>query len=158
MKKTITITESQLKEMVKNSLMEYSRHLNEAESEGWVVETDEAEEAYNLAVQEWGEEETNAMIIRCLGYTALSECLAYIFRMNDFRKWPEYQAKKEEDDIHESKDDFEAAKYNGKWSVFDKVSRTYSNIGVGKKKATEKAKELNQPIRKSNNASSQIQK
>jgi len=98
MKKQIKLTKSQLTEMVKNSLMEYAKHLNEAESEGWVVETDEAEDAYKLAVQEWGEEETNAMIVRCLGYTALSECLAYIFRMNDFRKWSEYQARKAESD------------------------------------------------------------
>lgn len=44
-----------------------------------------------------------------------------------------------------SENGFEAAKYEGKWSVFDKNSRTFSNIGIGKKKATEKAKELNSP-------------
>ena len=45
--------------------------------------------------------------------------------------------------LNEGKNDFEAAKYQGKWSVFDNGSRTYSHIGVGKKKATAKAKELN---------------
>ncbi len=41
--------------------------------------------------------------------------------------------------------DFEPAKYQGKWSVYDKTSRTYSNIGVGKKNAVKKAEELNKP-------------
>lgn len=45
--------------------------------------------------------------------------------------------------LKEGKNDFEAAKYQGKWSVFDKGSKTFSHIGVGKKKASAKAKELN---------------
>ena len=45
--------------------------------------------------------------------------------------------------LNEGKNDFEAAKYQGKWSIFDNGSRTYSHIGVGKKKAIAKAKELN---------------
>ena len=45
--------------------------------------------------------------------------------------------------LKEKQDDFEPAKYQGKWSVYDKKSRTFSNIGVGKKKAHSKAQELN---------------
>lgn len=46
---------------------------------------------------------------------------------------------------YKGKNDFEPAKYQGKWSVYDKTSRTYSNIGVGKKNAVKKAEELNKP-------------
>lgn len=45
--------------------------------------------------------------------------------------------------LNEGKDDFEAGKYQGKWSVFSKPSRTFSHIGIGKKKAIKKARELN---------------
>ena len=38
---------------------------------------------------------------------------------------------------------WEPAKYHGKWSVFDRVSNTFSHIGKGKKFCTEKARELN---------------
>ena len=40
-------------------------------------------------------------------------------------------------------DNFEVAKYNGKWSIFDKISKTFSCIGMGKKYCTERVKELN---------------
>lgn len=39
--------------------------------------------------------------------------------------------------------DFEAAKYGNKWAVFDKVSKTFSFIGCGKRFCQKKAKELN---------------
>lgn len=45
--------------------------------------------------------------------------------------------------LKETKNSFEAAKYQGKWSVFDKDSKTFSHIGVGKRNASKKAKELN---------------
>ena len=38
---------------------------------------------------------------------------------------------------------FEVAKYNGKWAVFDKVSRTYTYIGKGRKFCENKSSELN---------------
>ena len=43
-----------------------------------------------------------------------------------------------------SKDNWEAAKYNGIWAVFSKQSRTFSFIGAGKRFCVKKAKELNQ--------------
>lgn len=64
-----------------------ANELNEAEDGGWVVEASEAQEAYNLAVQEMGEETINAAIVRSLGDETLAECLAYIFRQYDFREW-----------------------------------------------------------------------
>lgn len=42
------------------------------------------------------------------------------------------------------KDDFEAAKYGRFWAVFEKVSRTFSYIGMGKKFCKKKAQELNE--------------
>ena len=81
---TVRLTEQQLMKIVQESV---HRILSEAESEGWVVDSSEAQEAYNLAVQELGEETINSAIVGCLGNEALAQCLAYIFRMYDFRKW-----------------------------------------------------------------------
>lgn len=82
--KRIRLTESDLHRIVKESV---NRVINEAEDGGWVVETSEAQEAYNLAVQEMGEETINAAIVRSLGDETLAQCLAYIFRQYDFREW-----------------------------------------------------------------------
>lgn len=41
---------------------------------------------------------------------------------------------------------YEAAKYQGKWAVYDKVSRTFSHIGKGKKFCIAKAKELTEEL------------
>lgn len=38
---------------------------------------------------------------------------------------------------------WEAAKYKGKWAVFDTVSRTFNWIGRGKRFCEKKANELN---------------
>lgn len=38
---------------------------------------------------------------------------------------------------------YEVAKYQNKWSVFDRESRTFSFIGKGKKFCENKVKELN---------------
>ena len=61
--------------------------LKEAENGGWVVDSSEAQEAYNLAVQEMGEDTINSAIIRVLSDETLAQCLAYIFRQYDFRQW-----------------------------------------------------------------------
>ena len=84
MKQKIRLTESDLHRIVKESV---NRVINEAENGGWVVEASEAQEAYNLAVQEMGEETINAAIVRSLGDETLAQCLAYIFRQYDFREW-----------------------------------------------------------------------
>lgn len=49
------------------------------------------------------------------------------------------------------KESFEAAKYGNKWAVFDKVSKTFSSIGAGKRFCQKKAKELNDYCRQKDN-------
>ena len=94
MKKTIKLSEAALRGMIEKVIMEATQ-LTEAESGGWVVETEEAQDAYNLAVQYFGEEKINSAIVRALSDVTLSEVLAYLFRQYDFREWDEYQANKE---------------------------------------------------------------
>lgn len=67
------------------------RSLNCGESYGWVVESYEAAEAYELAAEYFGEEDLNRQIVDCLSADELSEALAFIFRMNDFEEWDEYK-------------------------------------------------------------------
>ena len=63
--------------------------INEGESYGWIVEPEEAQEAYNFALEYLGEEELNKAIVRCLTDSALSDCLTFIFRMYEFNEWYE---------------------------------------------------------------------
>lgn len=84
MKTLIRLTEDDIRRIVKESA---TKILKEAENGGWVVDTTEAQEAYNLAVKELGEDTINSAIVRCLGDEALAQCLAYIFRQYDFREW-----------------------------------------------------------------------
>ena len=84
MKKVIRLTEQDLRRIVNESA---KRIIKEAESGGWVVDSSEAQEAYNLAVQEMGEETINSAIVRFLGDETLAQCLAYIFRQYDFKQW-----------------------------------------------------------------------
>ena len=67
------------------------RRLNCGESYGWVVDPSEAQEAYDFACEYFGKEDLDDQIVYSLGYDALSDCLAYIFRMNDFREWEAYK-------------------------------------------------------------------
>lgn len=83
-KKLVRLTEQDLKCIVKESV---NRILKEAENGGWIVDSSEAQEAYNLAVQEMGEDTINSVIIRVLSDETLAQCLAYIFRQYDFRQW-----------------------------------------------------------------------
>lgn len=84
----ITITESELKSLIKEAIQE-------AIDYGWEVDTDEAMEAYDMAVDALGKEYVDEAIIRCIGYEKLADCLAYIFRMNDFQEWNEYKKNKQ---------------------------------------------------------------
>ena len=78
------LTDKELHRIVKESV---DRVVQEAESGGWVVDSSEAEEAYNLAAEYMGENTINKAIIRCLSSDVLADSLAYIFRMYDFREW-----------------------------------------------------------------------
>jgi histone H3/H4 len=82
--KITRLTERDLNKIVKESV---NRIIKEAEDGGWVVDSSEAQEAYDLAVQEMGEETINSAIVRCLSDATLAQCLAYIFRQYDFRQW-----------------------------------------------------------------------
>ena len=84
MKNIIKLTEHDLRGIVENTV---KKVLKEAENGGWVVDSSEAQEAYNLAVQEMGEDTINSAIIRVLSDETLAQCLAYIFRQYDFRQW-----------------------------------------------------------------------
>ena len=63
------------------------RRLSEAENGGWVVDSDEAWDAYDFAAEYFGEEDLNYQIRKAMGDEELASCMAYIFRMNDFREW-----------------------------------------------------------------------
>ena len=65
--------------------------LKEAENGGWVVDSTEARDAYALAARGMGKGTIYSAIIRSLSDEQLAQCLAYIFRMYDFREWEEYQ-------------------------------------------------------------------
>ena len=83
-KRVIKLTENNLRKIVNESV---NKILKEAESFGWVVDSSEAQEAYNMAVEHMGEEEINRAIVRSLGNETLAQCLAFIFRNYDFREW-----------------------------------------------------------------------
>ena len=80
------------------------RPINAAESYGWVVDEDEAWDAYEFAINSglWTEEQLDSDIVRTLSVDDLASSLAYIFRMNDFREW---QSRFDEDEDYE--DDYE---------------------------------------------------
>jgi hypothetical protein len=84
MKKVVKISESKLRQMISEAVME-------AVNGGWEVEDSEAEAAYNLAVEKLGKEVIDNAIIRAMPSHTLAELLAYIFRMYDFREWDEYK-------------------------------------------------------------------
>lgn len=92
MKRIIKLTESDLKRIVESVYEDMA----EAESGGWVVDTNEVQEAYNLAVEKMGKETIDSAIIRAMSTNALADCLAYIFRMYDFREWDEYKSSREQ--------------------------------------------------------------
>ena len=98
MKRTIRLTEGELKRMISESV---KRTLKEAEDYGWVVETDEAQEAYNFAVEHMGKETVDDAIIRAMGDAQLAEILAYVFRMYDFEEWNEYKSSEEDEEEYE---------------------------------------------------------
>lgn len=94
------VDETKIKEIVAEALRKV---VNEAESEGWVVEDDEAELAYDFAAQELGTEKLNAAIVRAMGDSTKAKILAYLLRMNGMIGWKEYR--------DEHIDEFRAGRY-----------------------------------------------
>lgn len=76
------------KKISKESLRK--RNFKEAENYGWVVEDWQAREAYDFACEYFGKEDLDDQIISAISSEELASCLAFIFRMNDFREWDEY--------------------------------------------------------------------
>lgn len=90
MRKRIKLTEGDVQKMIRHAVTESVRKMiSEAENGGWVVETNEAMDAYELACDRLGKETVDDAIVRSLGTEQLAESLAYIFRMYDFREWGE---------------------------------------------------------------------
>jgi len=67
------------------------RKINEAEDYGWIVETDEAQLAYQYFCEEMGIEAANEAIIRAMSDKTLSEIMVYLLRMYDMDGWEEYK-------------------------------------------------------------------
>lgn len=94
MRKKIKLTESDLHRIIKHSV---NRILKEANNEGWTIDSNEVQEAYDFGVKEIGEDELNAAIVRCIGEDQLAEALAYVFRQYDLVKWKERNLMNDED-------------------------------------------------------------
>lgn len=86
MKRRIRLSESDLHKVIKESV---KRCLNEADSYGWYVDDNDPETAYDFAIENggWNEESLNADIVGCMSKEEKAKCLAFLFRMNDFRAW-----------------------------------------------------------------------
>lgn len=67
------------------------RRLNCGESYGWVVDSSEAQEAYDFACEVIGKDTVDSDIVGTLSYDELSDALAYLFRMWDFTEWEAYK-------------------------------------------------------------------
>ena len=69
-----------------------------AESYGWVVDENEAWDAYEFVCDYMGKEYVDDAIVNTLSVDDVASSLAYLFRMWDFREWEE----RNEEDIEES--------------------------------------------------------
>ena len=90
------ITEKDLHKIVNESV---KRIVKEAINGGWEVDSSEAQEAYNFAVQELGKETVDDAIIRNLNEETLAQCLVYMFRMYEFKEWYEYKNAQNEENF-----------------------------------------------------------
>lgn len=104
------------------------RKLHEGESYGWVVDESDAFDAYNFACEYFGKENLDEQIVECLSADELSDCLAFIFRMNEFREWDNYKNGYEDDEDDDDDDDFdESVKRNTSLRRIKRVNEdTYS--------------------------------
>lgn len=72
------------------------RPIKAAESYGWVVNDWEAREAYEFALDYMPD--LADQVVGCMSSEELAACLAFLFRMNDFREWEERDSEEEEDE------------------------------------------------------------
>ena len=82
-----------------------NRKLKEAESYGWIVETNQVWEAYDLACEYYGQETVDRAIVDTLSDDELASSLAYLFRMWEFREWDEYLEGNNEEDFEDEFED-----------------------------------------------------
>ena len=87
--------------------MSKKRRVMAAESYGWEVPDDRAQEAYDFAIESgwWDEASLNADIVRAISSDELAACLAFIFRNNDFQPWDDYLNGVESEDEDEYDED-----------------------------------------------------
>lgn len=116
MKKFIKSNKHCNKKSVKTSTCSNKKSVKAAESYGWVVDENEAWEAYDFACEYFGKDELDAEIVQNLSVDELASSLAFIFRMNDFREWVE---RNNDEDIEES------TNIRGKKSVTCAVGDSY---------------------------------
>lgn len=84
------------------------RPITAAESYGWVVNDWEAHDAYDFACEYFGEDELNSQIVGCMSSEELAACLAFLFRMNDFREWENRDEDDEDyEDEYDENEDYE---------------------------------------------------
>lgn len=114
------------KKSVKGSNRRSKKSIKAAESYGWVVESWEAGEAYDLAAEYFGVEDINQQIVDCISSDELASCLAYIFRMNDFREWDDFKERNDNSDDEE--DVYELPDADVKLSLNELIDYVRSNI------------------------------
>lgn len=114
------------KKSVKASSRRSKKSIKAAESYGWVVESWEAGEAYDLAAEYFGVEDINQQIVDCISSDELAACLAYIFRMNDFREWDDFRERNDNSDDEE--DVYELPDADVKLSLNELIDYVRSNI------------------------------
>ena len=91
--KKVRINENTLRNIVRESIKNI---IKEGESYGWVVESSEAQEAYEFACDQLGKEYVDESIVSCLSSDELADNLAFLFRNWDFTDWYEYKEGKED--------------------------------------------------------------
>ena len=89
-------------------MKKYHKAVTAAESYGWVVNDWEVHEAYEFACEYFGEEDLNSQIVGCMSSEELAACLAFLFRMNDFREWEERDKEDDEEGDDEEVDESES--------------------------------------------------
>lgn len=82
---------------IKSSTQTSRKAVTAAESYGWVVDDNEAWDAYEFACEYLGKEYVDDAIINTLSNEDIASSLAYLFRMWDFREWEESKSDEEED-------------------------------------------------------------
>lgn len=90
---TKLLTERKLTNIISNVM---SKMLNEAESEGWIVDDNDAQNAYEFACKYFPKEEVDSQIVSSLSAEELASSLAWLFRQWDFKEYYDYNEEDED--------------------------------------------------------------